>query len=71
LETLLVEQYDFLGGTADSRDGRADDANTVTDRLVKGIFEDSRQALEAEDAMERDRYNAATIYFDKEKLKYV
>ena len=72
VETLLVEQYDFLGGTATAAMVAPMMPNTVNGQdLVKGIFEDIVQALEAEDAMQRDRYNSATIYFDKEKLKYV
>jgi len=72
VETLLVEQYGFLGGSATAgmvapmmpnRAGGQD--------LVEGIYEDIVGELMNLNAANRDRYNTGVIYFDKEQLKYI
>jgi len=72
VETLLVEQYGFLGGTAtaglvmpfmSNRAGGVD--------LVQGVFADIVSELEELGGARRDDTRRGVIYFDKEMLKYV
>jgi len=72
VETLVVEQYGFLGGTATAGMVQPFMSNRLGSRdLVRGIFEDIVDALMARSAARRDSYSPGVIYFDKEQLKYV
>ncbi len=72
VETLLVEQYGFLGGTATAALVMPFMPNTVGGQdLVRGIFEDIVGELTARDGARRDNVRRGVIYFDKEQLKYV
>lgn len=72
VETLLIEGYGFLGGTATAAMVTPFMSNRAGGRdLVKGIFEDIVNALMARGGARRDNNNAGVIYFDKEQLKYI
>jgi hypothetical protein len=72
VETLLVEQYEFLGGTATAGMVMPFMTNRARGRdLVKGIFADIVAQLQARNAARRDASRPGVIYFDKEQLKYV
>ena len=72
VETLVVEAYAFLGGTATAAMVTPFMANRAAGRdLVKGIFEDIVNALLARGGARRDSTNPGVIYFDKEQLKYI
>ncbi|MFH1676379.1 MAG: FAD-dependent oxidoreductase [bacterium] len=72
VDTLLVEQYEFLGGMATSGMVMPFMSNRIGNRdLVKGIYEDIVDALIARGGAKRDINNPGVIPFDKEQLKYV
>jgi hypothetical protein len=72
VDTLVVEQYGFLGGTATAAMVMPFMANRIGNRdLVRGIFADIVSRLEQRGGARRDANRPGTIYFDKEQLKYV
>jgi len=72
VETLLVEQYGFLGGTATAAMVTPFMPNRAGGRdLVKGIFGEIVSELEARGGAERDSNRPGVINFDKEQLMYV
>ncbi len=72
VDTLVIEAYGFLGGTATAAMVTPFMANRAGGRdLVKGIFQDIVDALMARGGARRDRYDPGVVYFDKEQLKYI
>jgi hypothetical protein len=70
--TLLIEQYGFLGGSATASMVEPFGANRIGNQdLVKGVFEDIVNALQARGGARRDTNRPGIIYFDDEALKYV
>ncbi len=72
VETLLVEVYGFLGGTATAAMVTPFMSNRAGGRdLVRGVFADIVSELEARDGATRNQARPGVIDFDKEQLKYV
>lgn len=72
VDTLLVEQYGFLGGTATASLVTPFMSNRVGNMdLVRGIYEDIVDELIARGGAKRDSRKPGVIYFDDEELKYV
>lgn len=72
VETLLIEQYGFLGGMATAALVSPWMPNWTAGRdLSKGIFMDIFQELKNKGMAERDNLRPGLIWFDKEGLKYV
>jgi ribulose 1,5-bisphosphate synthetase/thiazole synthase len=72
VDTLLIEQYSFLGGSATASMVQPFASNRVgNEDLVKGVFQDISQALLSRGFAKRDTHNPGVIYFDDEGLKFV
>jgi len=72
VDTLLVEQYGFLGGTATAALVTPFMSNRIgNEDLVKGIYEDIVRALQSRGAAKRDERRPGVVMFDDEVLKYV
>ncbi len=72
VETLLVEAYGFLGGTATAGMVAPFMSNRAGNQdLVQGVFLDIVESLQSRGAARRDSARPGVIWFDKEALKYV
>jgi hypothetical protein len=71
-DTLLIEQYGFLGGSATAALVEPFAENRVGNQdLVQGVFQDIVEALIARGGARRDTNRPGVIYFDDELLKFV
>ncbi len=72
VDVILVEAYGFFGGMATAglvfpfMNSRAGD-----EQIIKGIFLEIFERMEADGLAKRDRLEPGIIWFDKEELKYV